>query len=446
MKELFKNNSYKLLFAGNLVSEIGNSLMGIAMSFYILDLTGSSLSMGLFLFVIIGSRILVAPLAGVLVDRWNRVKVIYRTDYIRGVLYVLLALFIASNPSVENIILSLYVVGVISSITAAFFTPAMTSALPEIVGEDLLQPANGAQSIIQSLQSIIGVIAGAAFYAFFGMAWVIIINAISFGLSGFSEMFIKAKYRKEKTEEEIILQNEKSMTHDFVDSLKYIKRRTGLFSLVGYSLVLNFAFTPLFAIGIPYLFNNDLARVNAEMEYAYTEVAFSIAMLIAGITVGSMMIKSINKVLRIGLIMLSTSFAYIAFTMHLASTRVIGFQTFYIMFIVGMVLLAVFMMFTNVPLNTGMVKIVDPDYRGRVFSTIGAISGGAVPFAMLAGGIILEYYNISILGLFCVIIVMFPTIGFITNKKVKILINSIEKHNGENDKIIKKEDTIEQFE
>ena len=433
MKELFRNNSFKLLFAGNLVSEIGNSLMGFAMSFYILDLTGSALATGLYLFVIIGARVLISPIAGVLVDRWNRVKVIYMTDYIRAILYVLLAVFIATNPSLNNIILSLYIIGVLASINSAFFAPAMTSALPEIIGEDMLQQAYGAQSIIQSLQSIIGVIAGAAFYFFFGIFWVIIINAISFGLSGFSEMFIKAKFRKEKTAEEIALQKEKPMAHDFVDSLKYMKNRTGLLNLAGYSLILNFAFVPLFAIGIPFLFNNDLARVNAEMEFAYTEVAFSIAMLIAGLIVGSIKFKSIYKVLRIGLLFLSSSFAYIALTMHLASTRIVGFQTFYIMFIIGMILLAIFSMMTNVPLNTGMVKIVDPDYRGRVFSSIGAISQGAIPFAVLAGGLILEYYNMSILGLFCVIVLLYPTIGFLTNKKVKVLINSIDQKNNEDE-------------
>ncbi len=437
MKELFKNNNYKLLFAGNLVSEIGNSLMGIAMSFYILDLTGSSLSMGLFLFVVIGTRILVSPIAGVLVDRFNRVRVIYLTDYARAILYVILALYIATSPSIDNIILSLYITGILASINAALFTPAISSAIPEIVGEDLLQAANGASSIIQSLQSIIGVIAGAAFYAFFGMTWVIIINALSFGISGFSEMFIKAKYRKEKTEIETTLQKEKTIIHDFVESLKYIKRKTGLFSIIGFSLLLNFAFTPLFAIGIPYLFNNDLARVNAEMEYAYTEVAFSIAMLIAGLIVGSMKMKSINKVIRIGLSLLSLSFAYLALTIHLASARIVNFETFYIMFLGGMVLLAVFSMLTNVPLNTGIVKIVDDNFRGRVFATMGAISNGAIPFSMLIGGLIIEYYNISLLALFCVIVVLFPTIGVLTNKKVGILIDSIDKH-------IDKKQTVEE--
>jgi len=438
MKELFKNNSYKLLFTGNLVSEIGNSLMGIAMSFYILDLTGSSLSMGLFLFVVIGARIVFSPIAGVLVDRFNRVRVIYMTDYARAILYVGLALFIATSPSIDKIILSLYITGVLASINAALFSPAMSSAIPEIVGEDLLQAANGSSSIIQSLQSIIGVIAGAAFYAFFGITWVIIINALSFGISGVSEMFIKTKYRKEKTKKETALQKEKTLVHDFVESLKYIKRKTGLFTIIGFSLLLNFAFTPLFAIGIPYLFNNDLARINAEMEYAYTEVAFSVAMLVAGLIIGNIKIKNTHKIITIGLSLLTLSFAFIALTIHLASRRIVDFKTFYLMFIGGMLFLAAFSMVTNVPLNTGIVKIVDADFRGRVFATMGAISNAAIPFSMLIGGVIIEYYNVSLLALFCVIIVLFPTVGVVTNKKVKVLIDSIDKHLSKNEESLEK--------
>ena len=432
MRKLFENINFRLLFAGNLVSEVGNSLFNVAMSFYVLELTDENVAaMGMFLFVVTGIRILASPLAGVLVDRWKSIRVIYMTDYARAILFVLLGLYIIGGPSDGKIVIALYIIGILSSISAALFGPAMTKALPEIVGEDMLQAANGAQSIVMSVQSIIGVLAGAAIYYFIGIEWIIALNAISFGLSGFSEMFIKAKYVKELSFDEI--ENKKSQTHtqDFFESLRYIKSKTGLLNLVGFSLILNFAFTPLFAIGIPYLFKTDLARVNYAMEYAYTEVAFSIAMLVAGITIGSMVIKSINRVIKIGLIFLSTSFAYIAFTMYLASTGKIEFSTFYVMFIVGMVFLATFMMLTNVPLNTGMVKIVDPNYRGRVFSTVGAISAGAIPFSFLLGGYIVKFYGITGLGLFCVLVMMIPTFGFLTNKKVKILIDSIDKNNKE---------------
>lgn len=432
MKELFKNINFKLLFAGNLVSEVGNSLFNVAMSFYVLELTDENVAaMGMFLFVVTGARILASPLAGVLVDRWNRVKVIYFTDYIRGLLFVVLGIYIISNPSDSSIVFALYLIGILSSFSAAFFGPAMSRALPEIVGEDMLQAANGAQSIVMSVQSIVGVLAGAAIYYFIGIEWIIALNAVSFGLSGFSEMFIKAEYTENLSPSQIHEQSLKTHGQDFFDSLRYIKKKTGLFNLIGYSLILNFAFTPLFAIGIPYIFKIDLERVNYAMEYAYTEVAFSIAMLISGILIGGMVIKSVRRVVKTGLVFLSISFAYIAFIMYLVSTGKIEFILFYILFLIGMVFLAVFMMLTNIPLNTGMVKIVDPNFRGRVFSTLGAISAGAIPFSFLIGGYIVQYYGITGLGLFCVLVMLIPTFGFLTSKKVQILVDSIDKNNKE---------------
>jgi len=116
MKELFSNINFKLLFAGNLVSEVGNSLFNVAMSFYVLELTDENVAaMGMFLFVVTGARIIASPLAGVLVDRWNRVKVIYITDYIRGILFVILGIYIIGGPSDSNIVIALYVIGILSS-------------------------------------------------------------------------------------------------------------------------------------------------------------------------------------------------------------------------------------------------------------------------------------------------------------------------------------------
>jgi len=261
------------------------------------------------------------------------------------------------------------------------------------------------------------------------------LNALSFLLSGLSEMFIKTKYRINKTEEELEHQKTKTKTQDFVDSLKYMKKRTGLIKLIFFGLILNFAFAPLFALGMPYLFNTDLARVNAEMEYAYSEVAFSIAILIFGFVIGGMKLKSIYKTLQKGLLSLTISFAFIAFIVFLISNHYISFPLFYGLYIVSLLLLGSSMMFANVPLHTGLVKIIDPDYRGRVFSTIGAISGGAVPVSFLIGGLIIEYSNISFLGLFCFLMLLYPTFGVINNKKVKALMESIDKKNEENGRV-----------
>lgn len=428
MKKVFSSINFRLLFAGNLVSEIGNSLFGIAMSFYVLDLTNDNgLAMGLFLFVTTFTRVIVSPLAGVLVEKWNRVRVIYMTDFIRAVIFTILGYIVLGDPSVGEALTALYTVSVLSSINAGFFGPAMAKVLPEIVGDDQIQAANGAQSIVGAVQNIIGVLAGAALYAFVGVFWVVVLNAVSFFLSGVSEMFIRTPYKHEPTEEELAAQGTKSHMDDFKESVHYIKKRTGLFTMIRYSLILNFAFTPLFAIAAPFLFKSDLVRVNAEMEYAYTSVAFSVAMLIAGITVGSMKFNSVYNTIRKSLMFLSGSFAFMALMMALVSNGLITYWVFYVLFILGLMSLATFMMFTNVPLNAILVRSIDPNFRGRVFSTVGALTQAAVPFSMLIGGALLGYGGVTAVGIFSVVTLLYPTLGYMFNQKVKTLVTSIEE-------------------
>ena len=94
--------------------------------------------------------------------------------------------------------------------------------------------------------------------------------------------------------------------------------------------------------------------------------------------------------------------------------------------IIAHLLLAVFMISTNVPLNTSLVKVIDPEVRGRVFSTISAISGGAVPIAILLGGIVIELSSVAVLGIVCAGLLLVPAFGFMTDKKVTGLLEGIE--------------------
>ncbi|MFK5883409.1 MAG: hypothetical protein QM489_03605 [Candidatus Izemoplasma sp.] len=79
MIKLFRNKSYILLFLGGIVSEIGSTLYIFAIGIFILEVTGSSLETAMFMSLSLGIRVIVSPIAGVLVDKWNRVRVIYLT-------------------------------------------------------------------------------------------------------------------------------------------------------------------------------------------------------------------------------------------------------------------------------------------------------------------------------------------------------------------------------
>lgn len=425
MKQLFKNKSFVLLFQGALVSAIGTSLYGFAAGIYVQDMFGKdkgAIYLSLFLTVSIAVRVLVSPFAGALVDKWNKVRILYITDFIRGGLFFFTLYFLRFDLSREQVVLGLLIITGLSSLNQAFFGPASGAVLPEVVGEDMIQPANGANSIINSFQTILGVVAGMFLYALVGFEIAVLINAISFIVSAISEMFIKTKFKVEK---EVVEQQ--NFVEDIKFGFKYLLNRNGLFVMMLFSLFLNFAFTPFFSVGFPYLFRTELGK--SVFHLGITEIVFSVIVLIAGVIVGGTVFKSIRNTVRKGLVGMQMTFFYTVIIVYLITYGYISYELFYVLFLLGNISMAATMIFTNVPLNSAMVKVIEPSVRGRVFSTIGAMSSGLIPVSLIIGGFIADTYNVATLGIFCAIVLIIPTIGVLTNKKVDQFFNLIDDTN-----------------
>lgn len=420
MKELFKNKNYTLLFTGSFVSEMGNVIFGFVAGLYVQDITdGKAIILALFMALGAFVRLLLSPIAGVLVDRWNKVRIIYITDFIRGILFIVVAYVFFVGVETNTAIIILLSVTVMSGIISAFFGPAVTTATPEIVGLDKLQQANGANSIIQSVTMIMGVILGAVAFGLFPFHIALLINGVSFMLSGVSEMFIKSSYKEDLPEHEA-----PNMLNDIKIGFDYLRKKKGLLRMMTYSLIINFAVAPLFSVGIPYLFRTELEK--SEWDIAFVNIAFGIAMLIAGVVVGGLKFKSMTKVVKRSIALLSGSFALISIVILIHSMGYINYRMFYLLMIIAHILLATFMMSTNIPINTSFVKVISPEVRGRVFSTLGAISGGAVPIAILLGGIVIEISSVAVLGISCAFISLIPTLGYLFDKSVTQLLEGIE--------------------
>lgn len=424
MKSLFKNKNYFLLFQGSLVSAIGNSLYSFAAGLYVQDMykltdpEKGALYLTLFMFIGIFVQVILSPIGGVIADKLNKVRILYLTDWIRGILFVGTYFMLKQGFSDQQEIRLLLVATFVSSVNQAFFQPASTSIIPEVVGDDLIQQANGANSIIQSVQTIFGVIAGIFLYELLGFEIVVLLNACSFMLSAVSEMFIRTPF--ERNDDPITFA---SVKEDFVVGLKFIRGKEGFLTLMLFSLALNFSFTPLFALGIPYLLRTELLA--STIEIGIVEVVFSIAMMISGVVVGSITIKNLNRSVKIGIISLALSFVFVSIIIGLVTYEFIGFSIFYGLFIFANILLAGTLMYTNVPLNTAMMKAIDKDLRGRVFGTLGSLSQGAIPFSILIGGFILNISNTAFLGLFCSVLVIVISFVYMKSKPIYNMLNSI---------------------
>lgn len=422
MLQVLKDKNFFLLFQGAFVSEFGNMLYNLAMTFFVYDITGESeLAMAIYLGISVLVRALLSPVAGVLVDKWNKVRVIYATDFIRGFVFLGFLYILYTGLFQDQMLWVIYIATILSSICAAFFFPAVGSGIPEIVGEEKLQQAQSAQGFLMSFPAIIGSLFGAALYDMLGIEIIVTINAITFIVSGITELFIRTPYKTEHKDNSL---HEESIMKNYMDSLRYAKKIKVL-NLILFFLVINFAFTPLISVGTPVLFRSILARENT-MEYAITGAVFSAGMMVASILIGNKKLESYKKGIPKAVTRMTVLFFITSLLFHAVASGWIGYWVFYGGYLVLAVLFAFNMIAINVPINIGITLSVEPEMRGRVFSTIGALSQFAVPFAMVFGGIILEYSTISVLGLLCSLLLLIPTFGFKRNKAVNELLSTLD--------------------
>ena len=127
------NRNFFLLWQGQMVSVLGDALYDIALNFFVLEMTGSTVIMGTVMALVTVPRILLGPAAGVFVDRYDRKKLIVFGDVVRGVSVLFIALA-AWNGFLE--IWMVMLAAVISGICASVFNPAIESVLPDIVPSD----------------------------------------------------------------------------------------------------------------------------------------------------------------------------------------------------------------------------------------------------------------------------------------------------------------------
>jgi MFS family permease len=177
---LRSNRNFRLLFIGQTVSQLGDWFNAVAVYALLLDLTGSATAVAWMLIVQFLPMALVGPLAGVVVDRVNRRRVMIASDILRG--FVILGLLLVKQP--DQIWIA-YVVMACTIAASAFFEPARTATIPNITTPEELMPANALSAAMWSAMLAVGASVGGLVTAAAGRNVAFVINALSFFASAF---------------------------------------------------------------------------------------------------------------------------------------------------------------------------------------------------------------------------------------------------------------------
>ncbi len=418
MLKLLKNRNFSLLFIGNFTSQIGTAFYNFAVSWFILTITSSPLQAGVYIASGAIVQLIFSPIAGVFADRLNKIRILYMTDYIRGITVLIGGLMIFSFSQTSFIIALLYSVTIILAINNAFFISSVAAVRPLLVKDEELNQANAFFSLIGSIQQIIGVLLAGGLYVLLGIELIFIINGVSFMISGFSEMFIQLKPTRKLTEDS------PGFFEDFKYGMQYILSKQGLLQFMLAVLFLNFAVSPLFANAMPYLFNLRLGK--EPIHLSMVQVSFSVGMLVGGIIVGVVGQRLvIRNNIRQGITGTFIGLGTVMFLMYQVHQDTMPYPLFYSLLIPVFFFTAVANMWLNIPLSTGLVRAIDPHVRGRVFSIMDTLGQGLIPLGILVSGIILEFSGLGILFMGITAIALTPFLILLFGKRVNLLLTSL---------------------
>ncbi len=144
---------FLMIFTGQFASLLGTGLTSFALGVYVYQKTGSATAFAMIKLFVSLPKILLAPLAGPIVDRFNRRHVMIASDSLAACSTVLL-LVLMQRGEVE--VWHVYLVTAIAAVAAPFQEPAYTASITQLVPKDQLMRASGMVRSAFGFQSIFG--------------------------------------------------------------------------------------------------------------------------------------------------------------------------------------------------------------------------------------------------------------------------------------------------
>lgn len=365
-----------------LISTFGAQVYSFAISFYILQLTGSATSFATNLLCNILPRTLAAPFIGYVADNYSR-KIIIITSQIATTLAIGGLLFISLTSGLS--LIAIYTTTCILSLTSTFSGVTFTSSITGLVDEARIQKAMSLNQMSVSFASIGSPAVGGLLYGSVSMPVFLIIYLIASFIAVLLEatmnfnLFAKRKTKVDGSTKEPLLQSMKAGIH-------YLKLQPIIMTIIWISLLINFLFGA-YEVGYSFILIEKLKIIS--QHFGFTQGAFAIGMLLLSIyfSIGKEvkfpLLTSKRGIIGMGIVLSS-----IALPLLISMTY--GFTVLYyvmIMFCFGSLMITV-----NTPIQVMLQKKIDDDYKGRVFSILETMAMALMPLGMVLYGFLYDIF------------------------------------------------------
>lgn len=240
-KPQVRNNTFDSLkvflvvWIGQVVSILGSGMTGFALGVWIFQQTGSATSFALTLLFNMLPKALVAPLAGVVADRYDRRKIMMLTDLIAGLATMSVAgLFLAGQLTLWHI----YLLVAVNASASALQGPAFGAAVTQLVPKNQYGRANGLLQLGEGLGQIMAPVLAGILIAIYGLASVVLFDMLTFLFAVTTLQLIR--FPPVPGSEQVDNESPASWTSQLGQAAHYLRVRPGLLGLLLVFSLVNF--------------------------------------------------------------------------------------------------------------------------------------------------------------------------------------------------------------
>jgi DHA3 family macrolide efflux protein-like MFS transporter len=369
------------IWTGQAFSILGSQLVHFALIWWLTVTTGSATVLAAATIVGILPGVLIGPLAGTLVDRWNRRLVMMLADgLVAGATAVLAILFVLGAAQAWQI----YLVLLVRAIGASFHGPAMSASTSLMVPKEHLARVQGANQMLNGGLSIFSAPLGALLIEVLPLQGILAIDIGTALLAIVPLFFVHVPQPAISLASLDSHGKRPTVWMDMRAGFLYVLRWPGLLALLLMATLINMMLAPAFAM-LPLLVKKVF--LGGAMQLAWMESANGIGVIAGGLLLGiwggfrRRMVTSLLGLFGISI-----------------GTLLIGVSpgAWIWLGIVAMFLVGFTVPLANGPLAAIMQAVVAPEMQGRVFTLLGSLAGAMSPLGLAMAGPLADAMGVQV--------------------------------------------------
>ena len=375
MKNILKSNNNKLYLLSVITDNLGSSLMSFALPLMVLDITKNGIHLSI-ISIIETLPILVLGLpAGALTDKLDVKKILIFSDLIRLISYLILSASFAFQLTVNCMILIIYAVSLVVSVTNTINTVSEITFVSFLVEKKDFSELNSLVYGIQYAANFALPIIGGILYQYISHSLLIVICAIFYLISLLLEKSIS-------------LQTKSTAFTSFTalkSALKTVK--TDIKEGLQYTLNLRSVFYPLILAALVNIvsanFDNDsLIILRTQLKLSSQNIGIISAIAAVSALIGTLLVNWLNRHIKFNLLFVLLIFAGALFRALFALDQNVSRMVLAIAFV------SIIESIINISIITNRQQQVEQKYLGRVTSIYKAVLIGVNSLGYLLGGLV----------------------------------------------------------